>query len=328
MTKEPQPPALQVVMKEARRAVKPLIWFSAGINVLMLTGALYMLQVYHRVLSSHSLETLVMLSLMAAGALIAMAGLEVVRARLLATVGAWMNARLAPVLLTASVEHAAAAPGQTNARPLRDLDQVRSFFTSPSIFPILDAPWAPLFFAAIFLMHPWLGWLALGGGVVLFALALLNEYVTRKPLAAAAGAQTRAYAQAEQAIRNAEVVQAMGMLKPLLEGWKAQQDEANGGQVARRQPGRRHLGYRPLPPARPPDGRPRPRRLSGAEERGFTRRHDRRINPDGPGLGPGRTGDRHVEGDDRRTGRLQATCRRRRPAAGSRASPAVAAPDG
>ena len=74
MTKEPQPPALQVVMKEARRAVKPLIWFSAGINVLMLTGALYMLQVYHRVLSSHSLETLVMLSLMAAGALVANGG--------------------------------------------------------------------------------------------------------------------------------------------------------------------------------------------------------------------------------------------------------------
>ena len=182
MTKEPQPPALQVVMKEARRAVKPLIWFSAGINVLMLTGALYMLQVYHRVLSSHSLETLVMLSLMAAGALIAMAGLEVVRARLLATVGAWMNARLAPVLLTASVEHAAAAPGQTNARPLRDLDQVRSFFTSPSIFPILDAPWAPLFFAAIFLMHPWLGWLALGGGVVLVRVGAAQR--VRHPQAA------------------------------------------------------------------------------------------------------------------------------------------------
>ena len=99
MTKAPQLPALQVVMKEARRAVKPLIWFSAGINVLMLTGAIYMLQVYHRVLGSHSLETLVMLSLMAAGALATAAGLEVVRSRLLAKVGAWMNARLAPVLL-------------------------------------------------------------------------------------------------------------------------------------------------------------------------------------------------------------------------------------
>ncbi|MEI3853843.1 MULTISPECIES: type I secretion system permease/ATPase [unclassified Ensifer] len=226
-----QPPALQVVVKEARRAIRPLIWFSAGINVLMLTGALYMLQVYHRVLSSHSLETLVMLSLMAAGALAAMAGLEVVRGRLLAKVGSWMNARLAPVLLTASVEYAASAPGQVNVRPLRDLDQVRNFFTSPSIFPILDAPWSPLFFAAIFLMHPWLGWLALGGGIVLFGLALLNEYLTRKPLTDAATAQTQAYGQAEAAIRNAEVVQAMGMLKPLMEAWKTQQDKANKGQV-------------------------------------------------------------------------------------------------
>ena len=226
-----QAPALQVVMKEARRAIRPLIWFSAGINVLMLTGALYMLQVYHRVLSSHSLETLLMLSLMAAAALATMAGLEVVRGRLLATVGSWMNARLAPVLLTASVEYAATAPGQVNARPLRDLDQVRNFFTSPSIFPILDAPWAPLFFAAIFFMHPWLGWLALSGGALLFLLALLNEWLTRKPLTEATNAQSRAYVQAEAAIRNAEVIQAMGMLKPLLEGWKVQQDEANKGQV-------------------------------------------------------------------------------------------------
>ncbi|TGP67302.1 type I secretion system permease/ATPase, partial [Mesorhizobium sp. M2D.F.Ca.ET.224.01.1.1] len=82
-----------------------------------------------------------------------------------------------------------------------------------------------------FLMHPWLGWLALVGGILLFGLALLNEYLTRKPLTEAANAQSRAYVQAEAAIRNAEVVQAMGMLKPLLEGWKEQQDEANKGQV-------------------------------------------------------------------------------------------------
>ncbi len=226
-----QLPALQTVMKEARRAIRPLIWFSAGINILMLTGALYMLQVYHRVLGSHSLETLVALSLVAAAALATMSALDIVRGRLLAKVGAWMNVRLAPVLLTATVEYAAATPGQATSRPLRDLDQVRNFFTSPSIFPIIDAPWAPIFFAAIFLMHPWLGWLALCGGIVLFALALLNEYITRKPTAEAAGAQARAYTQAEAAIRNAEVVQAMGMLKPLLEGWKAQQDEANKGQI-------------------------------------------------------------------------------------------------
>ncbi|QND62887.1 type I secretion system permease/ATPase [Mesorhizobium loti] len=225
-----RPSALQVVMKEARRAVRPLIWFSAGINMLMLTGALYMLQVYHRVLGSHSTETLVALTLMATTALATMAALEVVRQRLLAKVGTWMNARLAPVLLTASVEYAAAAPGQVTTRPLRDLDQVRNFFTSPSIYPILDAPWAPIFFAAIFLMHPWLGWLALCGGIVLLALAVLNEYITRKPLTEAGSAQVRAYTQADAVIRNAEVVQSMGMLKPLLEIWKVHQDEANDGQ--------------------------------------------------------------------------------------------------
>lgn len=231
MMKKSQQPALQAVMKEAKRAIKPLIWFSAGINILMLTGALYMLQVYHRVLSSHSLETLVMLSLMAAAALATMAGLEVVRARLLATVGAWLDARLAPVLLSASVEYSASAPGQVTSRALRDLGQLKSFFTSPSIYPILDAPWAPIFLGAIFFMHPWLGWLALCGGVVLFTLALLTEHLTRTPLAEATIAQTRAFAQAEQTIRNAEVVQAMGMLNPLLESWKAQQDEASIAQA-------------------------------------------------------------------------------------------------
>ncbi len=229
MKNRQQPPALQVVMKEAKRAIRPLIWFSGGINVLMLTGAFYMLQVYHRVLGSHSTETLVVLTLLAATALATMAALEVVRQRLLAKVGTWMNARLAPVLLTASIEYAAAAPGQVTSRPLRDLEQVRNFFTSPSIYPILDAPWAPIFFAAIFLMHPWLGWLALCGGIVLFSLALLNEYITRKPLTEAGSAQARAYTQAEAVIRNAEVVQSMGMLKPLLEIWKVHQDEANDG---------------------------------------------------------------------------------------------------
>ncbi|PDQ18437.1 type I secretion system permease/ATPase [Mesorhizobium sanjuanii] len=230
-TSDQQTPALQAVMKEAKRAIRPLIWFSAGINILMLTSALYMLQVYHRVLSSHSVETLVALSLMAGAAIATMAGLEVVRARLLSTVGAWINARLAPVLLTASVEQAAVAPGQGSARSLRDLDQVRSFFTSPSIYPILDAPWAPIFFIAIFFMHPWLGWLALAGGSVLFALALLNEIATRKPLTEVGNAQARVFSQAESAVRNAEVVQAMGMLRPLLDRWQEQQDEASTGQA-------------------------------------------------------------------------------------------------
>ena len=231
MSRKPDQSALAAVMMEARHAAWPLILFSAGINVLMLTGALYMLQVYNRVLSSHSLETLVVLTLIALTALLALAALEAVRSRLLVVVGTWMNARLSPVLLAASVEQAATAPGHGNVRALRDLEQVRNFCTGSSIFPILDAPWAPIFFVAIFLMHPWLGWLALGGGVVLFSLALLNEVVTRAPMAESGGIQAKAYTQAEATIRNAEAVQAMGMLKPLLLRWKALQEAASDGQA-------------------------------------------------------------------------------------------------
>ncbi len=231
MTTRQQPSALEVVMKEARRAIRPLIWFSAGINVLMLSGALYMLQVYHRVLSSHEFGDIGNAvadggggtrddGRVGGGAWAPSGQSRIVDER---TVGASSPNSISGILRLSA--------GSGEHPTLRDLDQVRNFFTSPSIFPILDAPWAPLFFIAIFLMHPWLGWLALCGGIVLFALALLNEYLTRKPLTEAATAQSKAYVQAEAAIRNAEVVQAMGMLKPLLEGWKAQQDEANKGHV-------------------------------------------------------------------------------------------------
>ncbi|MDF2766611.1 MAG: peptide transporter [Rhodospirillales bacterium] len=232
MSTHPTPSALGAVMKEARRAAWPLILFSAGINLLMLTAALYMLQVYNRVLSSHSIETLAALTLVALFALATLAGLEAVRSRLLVTVGTWMGARLSPVLLAASVEQAAASPGQGNTRTLRDLEQVKSFFTGPTIFPILDAPWAPIFFAAIFLMHPWLGWLALGGGAVLLVLALVTEAATRGPIAEAGAMQAKAYAQAEAAIRNAEAVQAMGMLDALIDRWGPLQAKASEGQAS------------------------------------------------------------------------------------------------
>ncbi|OHV71856.1 type I secretion system permease/ATPase [Ensifer sp. LCM 4579] len=223
--------SLQAVMAELRRAAWPLVAFSAAINVLMLTTALYMLQVYNRVLSSHSLETLTALTVMAVVALLTLSILEVVRSQLLVKAGTWMNGRLSPVLLSASIEQAARTPSGRDGRALRDLEQFRSFLTGSGIFPILDAPWAPIFFAAIFLLHPWLGWLALSGGVALFALAVLTEFVTRGPVAEAGGAQAKAYAQAEAAMRNAEAIQAMGMLKALMRNWKPVQAAAAEGQA-------------------------------------------------------------------------------------------------
>ncbi len=223
--------SLQAVIAELRRAAWPLVAFSAAINILMLTAALYMLQVYNRVLSSHSLETLTALTVMAVVALLALAILETVRSQLLIATGIWLNGRLSPVLLAASVEQAAGKRGNGGARTLRDLEQFGNFVTGSAIFPILDAPWAPIFFAAIFLLHPWLGWLALGGGIALFLLAVLTELVTREPVAHANSAQSKAYAQAEAAIRNAEAIQAMGMLQAMMSTWKPLQKAAAEGQA-------------------------------------------------------------------------------------------------
>jgi ATP-binding cassette subfamily C protein len=127
-------------------------------------------------------------------------------------VSAWMSRRLAGPLLAANVSTAASRPAERAARPLRDLEQLRNFLTGAAVFPILDAPWAPIFMGAIFLLHPWLGWVALGGGLVLFSLAILTELVTRGPPGRANQASANANNQAESALRNAEAIQAMGML--------------------------------------------------------------------------------------------------------------------
>lgn len=213
------------VVVGCRRAIAPLVLFSMGVNFLMLTTSLYMLQVYDRVLSSRSLETLAALSLIAILALATMAALEVVRGRLLLGVSGWISHRLSAPLLTAAVDRAAARPSEPARQPLQDLEQLRNFLTGPGVFPILDAPWAPIFLGVIFLLHPWLGWMSLIGCVLLFLLALLNEAITQAPLKRADRAQNRMRAKAAAATRNAEAVQAMGMLGSLLQHWQGQRSE-------------------------------------------------------------------------------------------------------
>jgi PrtD family type I secretion system ABC transporter len=215
---------LAQVVAGCKRAFVPLVLFSAGINLLMLTTSLYMLQVYDRVLSSRSLETLLALTLIAILALVTMATLEAMRSGLMITVSSWMSRRLSGPLLAANVAMAASRPAERQSRPLRDLEQLRNFLTGSAVFPILDAPWAPIFLAAIFMLHPWLGWMAVVGGVILFCLAILTELVTRGPLGRANQANAKATGQMESALRNAESIQAMGMLSSLTARWREAQD--------------------------------------------------------------------------------------------------------
>lgn len=202
-----------------RGAFVAIAVFSAFINLLMLTAPLYMLQVFDRVLSSQSIDTLVALSIIAASALLALACLEGVRSFGLGKMSNWFDDRLAGLVLRESVTARLKSKSGPTTQGLRDLANVRAFLSGPSMFPIMDAPWIPLFLAVIFLLHPLLGWVALGGAVVLIGLAVANELATRSALQRSNAMQIKAMAQAESAVRNADVIQAMGMFDQMALRW-------------------------------------------------------------------------------------------------------------
>jgi ABC-type protease/lipase transport system fused ATPase/permease subunit len=197
-----------------------VVLFGFGINVLALVSPLYMMQVYDRVLSAHSTDTLIMLSLIAVLALAVLSVIDSIRNQVLAQVGHWLDGRLGPSVLASALQSALSIDTSRGAQALRDLSTVRGFLTGPGIGPLLDAPWAPLFILALFLLHPLLGVVGTFGGVVLVILAILNEVLTRAPLAAANAAANKNQARSEAALRNAEVVRAMGMLEGIVRRWR------------------------------------------------------------------------------------------------------------
>lgn len=210
------------VIRGALRQCRPaFLWiagFSAVINVLMLTVAIYMMQVYDRVLTSRSTDTLLFLTLAALSALMLLAVLEAVRMRLGGAISRWAAQRLAPQTLMLSIEGRLRGRLQ-RTEALRELGQVRGFLGSPAIFGLFDAPWVPVFLGAIFLLHPWLGVLAAAAGVILFLLALANEWAIRAPIEAASAASGRAMASGDALIRNAEVIDSMGMADAAKQRW-------------------------------------------------------------------------------------------------------------
>ena len=188
------------------------------INLLTLTSSIYMMQVYDRVLGSRSGPTLLYLTLFAGACLATLAALEVVRSRLLVRLGTRFDAQLSGLVFMRTLTAGRSGQG------LRDLDQLRTFLTGPHILSLLDAPWMPIYIGLVYLLHPWLGHVALVGGVLLFLLALWNERDTREPIGEA-GKQMAASTQfAEVSARNAEAIRAMGMLPGLTALWRKRHD--------------------------------------------------------------------------------------------------------
>ncbi len=219
-TDRPNQSRVGAAFAACRSAFLGLGLFAMVVNLLMLTGPLFMLQVYDRVLTSRSIPTLVVLGLLAAGLYAFLGVLEYIRSRVLVRISRRLDEQLSDKAFDSSV-NLSLRLGRHGARfePLRDLDQIRQFISSPGPLAIYDIPWMPLYIAIIFLFHPVLGWLAVGGAVLLIALTLINEVTSRKPIADIALHHMRRTAIVHAGRRNSEVLFAMGMLANLRRKW-------------------------------------------------------------------------------------------------------------
>jgi ATP-binding cassette, subfamily C, bacterial len=212
------PDPLQQWRQIARRNIIGVAVFSVFVNVLMLTMPIYLFQISDRVLTSHSLDTLVMLSLVALGFIGVLSLLDTVRRQVLGRLATRMETTLGGPVLASVVSLAPATDGGS-ILPLRQLHLVRSFIASPTMLVLFDAPLAPLYFGAVFLIHPHLGFISLIAGLLLAAIAFLNQRATANPLTQAAVHASRAEAQADALARNAQVINAMGMLNESVAQW-------------------------------------------------------------------------------------------------------------
>lgn len=213
-------------MGRARRGFVGAGVFSAFLNLLMLATPLYMLQVFDRVLTTGHGDTLIALSVIVAVALVVLGILEGIRLVILSRTAAWIAAETGPEVLDTSLA-AARGTGGPGGQPLRDVMSLQGFLGSTSLNPFFDAPWTPVFILFIFLLHPWLGVLALAAAALLLLVAYLNDTTSRAALSEAAAGQMRAATRADEAIRNAEAVHAMAMTPAVTRRWQREAGDAS-----------------------------------------------------------------------------------------------------
>ncbi|MEA2979132.1 MAG: ATP-binding cassette, subfamily type secretion system permease/ATPase [Alphaproteobacteria bacterium] len=209
----------------ARRTLASVGLFSLFVNILMLTLPLYLFQLSDRVLTSRSMDTLLMLSVVALGFIAVLSLLDILRRQILNRLATRFVTTLGgPVL--ASIVTNAKVSDSANLQALRNLHQVKSFISSPIMLLLFDLPLAPIYFAAAFLIHPDLGFIALGAGVLLIVIAIVNQHATSAPLGFAGMHAAKADAHAEALARNTQVINAMGMLNESILHWGRDQARA------------------------------------------------------------------------------------------------------
>jgi PrtD family type I secretion system ABC transporter len=210
---------LKTAIQKCRGNMVAVIIFSFFLNLLVFVGPLYMLQIYDRVLTSRSEVTLMVLTGLAVGLLVVYAFLEIVRSRILVRTGVLFDELLSNNVLNTAFRGYVRQPGQAYSQAPRDVDSMREFITGAGLIAFCDAPWVPVFIAVCFMMHFWLGMVALIGAIVIFILAVSNEVLTRGVLNEASGASVAANQYVASSLRNAETVHVLGMSRALISRW-------------------------------------------------------------------------------------------------------------
>ena len=216
-------------LEEALHKCRQVFWtvavFACFINITMLITPLYSLQVLDRVIGSGSMDTLLMLSIVIAFVYFVYTLLQIARSFTLIKIGEWMDNNISPILFARSVASAATRQAGTS-QLLRDFQTVKTFLTSTGINTLLDAPWSIIYIVVIFMIHPYIGWLTVVGGIIIISTAFINAAATNRTLGEATDFAIKSMNQAEIATRNAEAVEAMGMMKNVSENWRKFNDAA------------------------------------------------------------------------------------------------------
>ncbi len=208
-----------------RRTFWYTVWFSLCMNVLMLFLPFYSMLIFDKVLSSHSMDTLYLLTFIVVCAFVILSVFNALRTFVLGRIADWLDSHISIKLFEASITRAALFPAGASSQMLRDINNIKSFITGPGMITLLDAPWSPIFIIATFLIHPALGWVTLIGAVLLLFFAVLNEMQTKKLLEEASKDSIKSLMSAENSIRNSEAIEAMGMMPQIIDRWgKANRD--------------------------------------------------------------------------------------------------------
>ena len=211
---------LKNAIMQSKRSFIAVGIFSFFVNLLMLVPPLYMLQLYDRVITSRSEDTLIMLTLIVVVLFITMALLEIVRSKVLVKIGNKLDSILSQRVFDSLFELANKHPGKASSMPLNDLTQVRQFMTGNGVFAFFDAPWIPIYIAVLFFFHPIFGYFAIFAALVLLCFTVINEYSTKQKLSESNSLSRASTIFVDSNLRNAEVVNALGMKNCIRSKWE------------------------------------------------------------------------------------------------------------